>query len=155
MDEIQEEHLGKTIISGSKVITYKLKTETKEFKQWICRIAGSCPKFGFKREFVKGKSMTDSDDETLLKFKFLLEEGNLYQYENLYVAFDQYVSGYFAVTNEGNLLTLTKDKVRQLMGMPTAEWSKTKGKPKFVLEEKIRFKEKPSDESFANDDVPF
>jgi len=155
MDELQEEHLGKTIISGSKIITYKKKSETSAFKQWVCRIAGPCPKFGFKREFVKGKLMNDSDDETLLKFKFLLENGNLYQYNNLYVAFGEYVSGFIAVNDEGNLLSIDKDGVRRLMGMPTKEWSKTKGKPKFTLEDKQRFKEKPNDESFANDDLPF
>lgn len=147
MDEIQEEHLGMTIISPEKIQTYKKRNESSELKQWVCQITGTCTKFGFKREFVK--STIKIQDEKFNSVKFLLEKGKLYEYKNLYVGLDQYVSGFFAINEANNLLTLEKDEVRRLLGMPIKDWSKSKGKPKFTLEPKEK------DEQYVSDDVPF
>lgn len=148
MDSIQEEHLGMTIISPEKIQTYKKRSETTDFKQWVCRIAGTCEKFGFKREFVKSKIAIQ--DDKFLSVKFMLEAGNLYEYKNLYVGLDQYVSGFIAVLDENNIMSLDKKNVRELLGMPTKNWSRTKGKPTFFLEEK-----KVDDDAYVSDDVPF
>lgn len=133
MDLVNEEILGHTIISSKNIQTYKSK---KVFvKQWVAKITGIDPKFGFAREFVQAESDEFLEDIDIVFF--YLKSGTLYQYNNLYVDKTMNASGYFAVNEEGNkILSLTKEEVRKLLGMPVKEWKK---------EEKI----------YVPDDVPF
>lgn len=138
---VDEDHLGNTIISPKLARTYLDKKSLT--KQWLAIISGIDPKFGFKREFVKRQQSDYRPD--FWEMLFPIEAGKIYQYNNFYVAFGQYTSGYFATSEQHDkIITLEKDEVRRLLGMPVKDWSKEKKeKPKFKLE------------NYMSDDVPF
>jgi hypothetical protein len=137
MQLIDEEILGHTIISSKNIQTYKSKTVF--VKQWVAKITGIDPKFGFAREFIQAES--DDFLEGIDIVFYYLKAGTLYQYNNLYVEKTMNASGYFAVNEAGDkILSLDKNEVRKLLGMPVKEWK-----------EKIQKEEK----KYVSDDIEF
>lgn len=142
-DVIESEHLGHTIISSKKVSSYKDKTKSREFKQWLAKVTGPCTTYGFKREFVKSKQSDHSKD--FWRVEFILENGFLYEYKNLYAGQGEYVSGFFAINEKGELLSLSLHQARKLMNMPVKDWTKPEKKEKVEIDES----------KFQKDDIPF
>lgn len=143
---VDSEHLGMTILYPSKIETYYDKTCMMGVKQWVARIVGVCPKFGFKREFVKSQQTAISKEVNWIIFR--LESGAIYQFTNLYIEKLHYTSGYIYVSPCGKLLsTIEKEEVRTLLNMPT----KKREELKDAMLEARSFK----DEDYADDDVPF
>ena len=137
---VDEDIFGHTIISGKQARTY---LDKKSFtKQWLAIISGIDPKFGFKREFVKRDQSDYRPD--FWEMIYVLEAGKIYEYKNFYIALGQYTSGFFAINEQGKVLTLEKDEVRKLLNMPVKSWAnKNEERTKFKLEE------------YVKDDIPF
>lgn len=137
---VDEDIFGHTIISGKQARTY---LDKKSFtKQWLAIISGIDPKFGFKREFVKRDQSDYLPD--FWEMIYVLEVGKIYEYKNFYIALGQYTSGFFAINEQGKVLTLEKDEVRKLLNMPVKSWAnKNEERTKFKLEE------------YVKDDIPF
>lgn len=137
---VDKDIFGHTIISGKQARTY---LDKKSFtKQWLAIISGIDPKFGFKREFVKRDQSDYLPD--FWEMIYVLEAGKIYEYKNFYIALGQYTSGFFAINEQGKVLTLEKDEVRKLLNMPVKSWAnKNEERTKFKLEE------------YVKDDIPF
>lgn len=130
---IDSEELGHTTITPKMVRTYLDKIS--HTKQWLAKITGIDPKFGFKRDFEPKEKKDYRPD--FWEMIYPLEKGCLYEYKNFYVALGQYCSGYFAVNEQGTkIISLEYEEVRRYLNMPVKNWDNRENKKtKFKLEE--------------------
>ncbi len=113
---------GLTQIMPSGVISYNFIRSDKVKKQWIAKIDGICPKFGYKRKFLPYKIMK-SENFLLKKFVYEIEPFKIYQYRNLLVSDKEYkfIDGYFAATIMG-IIELESEQIRLMLNMPVKSW---------------------------------
>lgn len=141
------EHLGMTIIWPSKIETYEDIQCPMKVKQWVAVISGICPKFGFKREFIKKQSSKVSP--TVYWNIYPLQRGKIYQFNGLYVAKKNYSNGYLYTSPCGELISvIEKEEVRVILNMPSKKKNEIKDK---LLEERSNDKTNFAD----NDNCPF
>lgn len=140
---------GISYFDRNQFITFKIKNND-EVKTWLAQITGIDKKFGFKREFAKSNYYSESD--TLTRVQYIVGKNRLYEYRNFLIDEEtkSYESGYIAITEEGEVLTLTHESVRKLLHM------RCKGDkiPKKEIKE-IERKQAEIEASYVNDDVPF
>jgi len=126
--------MGLTRIEPREALTFNFKSSDKYQKQWIAKIIRICPKYGFKREFLKEEKFSYSDVR-LQGNRYILEPCRIYQYRNFLVdaESEKFIEGFIGVTHL-QVMELTKEQVRSYLGMPVKSW----------IADQNRIKTKPS-----------
>lgn len=128
---IDAEYLGISKIGKKFAYSYNWVSQDKKLKQWVAVIEGICPKFGFKRKFVKSKSIYCQEKPELRLITFTLQAGNIYQYKNFLVdnLSGKTTDGYFAVTRDG-IVCLEQEQIRTFLNMPVKKRKQIENSPK-------------------------
>lgn len=142
---IDAEYLGISKIGRKFAYSYNWVTQDKKLKQWLAVIEGICPKFGFKRKFVKSSSLYCQEKPELRLITWKLQIGNIYQYKNFLVdnlsGFT--TDGYFAVTREG-IVCLEQEQIRLFLNMPVKQ-----------RKDISKIKPTPANNNYVKEDIGF
>ena len=144
-DFILCEYLGISKLGAKESRTFNWVNPKTKHRQWVAAILGTCPKYGFKKEFLKFEQAPVKQNPKLRAFRWFMEEGVIYEYHNFMVDYltDKVVSGFFMAV-KGGIIPLEYDQVRTYLNMPVKK-GKIVRLPSF----------QPPPGQYVDDDAPF